>query len=321
MLKSQVPDRLTSDMMKEACRDPAESRTLIETEGLRNLGFLSGAGKSTFVRQSTSLYTSRVQLTVKQSLRAGIPVNLNSSMLQVPYQDLGYPQVYYGEAQANQQKLQLAKRASRWQIPQQTLFYSTNRCTFNYVLLLGSEKTHQLPDYDTLIQQHVARCALRATRVRNSTLDALVTHQNLEETMREAAVNKAHLVILVLSEANKEMYRIFKNVADRKYGLRSLCMVSKLPQKVNDGYMQNISMKINLKFGGINHTALPPNQRLTNTMLLGADLVHTVSGTIAAVVGSVDPVGGKCLGSIRLQDPHYVDHEVCLYRHMTGTWS
>ena len=46
---AQVPDHLTSAMINEACRDPAQSRMLIETKGLRSLGFVPGRDASSFV--------------------------------------------------------------------------------------------------------------------------------------------------------------------------------------------------------------------------------------------------------------------------------
>ena len=46
---AQVPEHLTSAMINEACRDPAQSRMLIETEGLQSLGFVPGRDSSFFV--------------------------------------------------------------------------------------------------------------------------------------------------------------------------------------------------------------------------------------------------------------------------------
>jgi eukaryotic translation initiation factor 2C len=66
-------------------------------------------------------------------------------------------------------------------------------------------------------------------------------------------------------------------------------------------------MKVNLKFGGINHSTSDVRARIHKTLVLGADLSHPGPGaifgcpSIAAVVGSVDDNGGKFLGSMRLQ--------------------
>ena len=51
----EVPHHLTAHMVNEACRDPAQSRNLIETEGLRSLGFVSGRDSSSFVGVQSSL--------------------------------------------------------------------------------------------------------------------------------------------------------------------------------------------------------------------------------------------------------------------------
>lgn len=129
----------------------------------------------------------------------------------------------------------------------------------------------------------------------------------------------ALLVILVIRQADRSLYCEFKNIAERLIGIQSICIVERLtkPDKFFIQYMQNISMKLNLKLGGVNHTALQPNERLIDTMILGADLIHPSSGSIAAVVGSVDAAGGKCLGSVRLQpiqdaDGEITDREVCV---------
>lgn len=247
-------------------------------------------------------------------------MKLHTSMLKVPFQSLGYPQVHYAEAQANRNHVvKPVKPASRWQIPQSGLFHTTNRRKFTYILLVASgskpkQQDHQKPNqkdvHEEMIEKHVARCALQAIRIKHADLDKPVELPNLKAILQKAETNKVDLVILILPKVDKEMYGVFKNLADRRNGLRSLCMVA--PSMGKKGYMENVSMKINLKFGGINHTALPTDQRLPNTMVLGADLIHTMSGTIAAVVGSVDSAAGNFLGCVRLQDPHHVDHEVRL---------
>jgi hypothetical protein len=61
--------------------------------------------------------------------------------------------------------------------------------------------------------------------------------------------------------------------------------------------------------------SLPAGTWLTNTMVLGGGLIHPGPGafpgtpSIASIVGSVDDYGGKCLGSMRLQNVHKTDRE------------
>lgn len=88
-----------------------------------------------------------------------------------------------------------------------------------------------------------------------------------------------------------------------------------------DQYIGNIMMKANLKFGGINHSAISSNgnieQWLSTTLVLGADVTHPSNGalpgcpSIAAVVGSVEKTGGRFLGSVQLQQE--ANKEVCYH--------
>jgi eukaryotic translation initiation factor 2C len=151
----------------------------------------------------------------------------------------------------------------------------------------------------------------------------------LRTRLREARKLGVDLVILVLQNKDQEFYSVFKFLADRVFGLQSMMFVTKSnfrkgswnPTGV-DQYVGNIMMKVNLKFGGINHSAETNGAKhgkisefLSNTLVLGADVTHPSGGalpgcpSIAAVVGSVENTGGKFLGSIRLQGE--ANKEVC----------
>lgn len=125
--------------------------------------------------------------------------------------------------------------------------------------------------------------------------------------------NKANFVLLILQEKDISVYSDFKNQADRRYGFHSLCVTEKpnmrggrLSPKLAP-YFGNVMMKSNLKAGGTNHSVDGVSGILKDTLVLGADVTHANKGalygtpSIAAVVGSVDELGGKFLGSMRLQ--------------------
>lgn len=231
-------------------------------------------------------------------------------MLHVPSLVLAFPQVYY--------KNPVNKRASNWPMPNDAKFrfLTTREKPFKYVLLKapGVNDT-SLGYYDNLLRAHIARCGFNAGQAQNvnpANNKLVPSLAGMEPILKFAQTSDVNLVILVLPKADRFWYRSLKNICERKFGLHSVCMVENL--KKNDNafvqYMQNISMKLNLKFGGINHTAFAPTERFPDTMFLGADLIHAPSGTIAAIVGSVDPAVGRCLGSVRLQDVQKSDHEV-----------
>jgi hypothetical protein len=133
------------------------------------------------------------------------------------------------------------------------------------------------------------------------------------------------IAILQLERPDRTAYNSFKDMTDRQFGIQSICITK---EKALSGevlqYLGNVSMKINIKCTGINHSAGDPvdkfneslQQKLKDTMILGADVTHpsmaSIEGcpSIAAIVGSVDVHGGKFLGSMRLQSTERTDREV-----------
>ena len=214
-------------------------------------------------------------------------------------------------------------QASSWKMMPNFRFFRTNPRAVKYKIFRTSVADKTSPSfYETLFKGQLARCGLQPAQALNidPKNDAVVTPSTLERSCHEAKARGVTLVILVIHQFDRNCYRAFKNIADRKVGIQSVCIVERLrkPDNFFTQYMQNISMKINLKLGGINHTALQPNERYTSmdTMILGADLVHPSTGTIAAVVASVDDVAAKYLGCVRLQPVQdengpITDREVC----------
>jgi len=132
------------------------------------------------------------------------------------------------------------------------------------------------------------------------------------------------IVMLQLEQRDRYVYNIFKDMADREFGLQSVCITEEKADSDLEQYLGNVMMKVNLKCEGINHSAGDPvanfkeslQTKLKDTMILGADVTHpstaSIEGcpSIAAIVGSVDLHGGKFLGSMRLQTQEKKDREV-----------
>jgi hypothetical protein len=159
-------------------------------------------------------------------------------------------------------------------------------------------------------------------------------HAALAEVEKDAGVNTADattsvLVFLLLPSRSPQTYQGFKDLVDRKFGFHSICVteaanIETKPKKgteVGDlrplnQYLGNVMMKVNLKFGGTNHSTELVRGKMKNTWILGADVSHAGPGAIqycpaiAAIVGSVDDIGGQYLGSMRLQTEEATDWEV-----------
>jgi eukaryotic translation initiation factor 2C len=130
---------------------------------------------------------------------------------------------------------------------------------------------------------------------------------------------KSKIVALLLPRRDISTYQKFKDLTDREFGLRSMCLTETricATENLNP-YFGNVMLKTNLKFGGSNHTTHLVTEKLKDRlMILGADVTHPGSGaiegcpSIAAIVGSVGDSGGKYLGSLRLQDQDKKDREI-----------
>jgi eukaryotic translation initiation factor 2C len=119
---------------------------------------------------------------------------------------------------------------------------------------------------------------------------------------------------LILKKKDTAAYSIFKDLADRCYGVHALCLTEGVNWTQKNGgslealqsYFGNIVMKLNLKMGGVNQSVAVGNLYGT-TLVLGADVTHPSSGaisgcpSIAAIVGSVGSLRAY-RGSMRLQD-------------------
>jgi eukaryotic translation initiation factor 2C len=201
-------------------------------------------------------------------------------------------------------------------------------------MLHSRDVTNTIQNFETELKNkmdrkcQMANCDVIRVNLGDATT-ALGQEQNLESKFKskltEASSLEADLVVLMLPSFDRYTYPKFKELADKHFGLRSLCLakpsaIRTLGEKATDPatkYISNIAQKINIKFGGINASVSGTKQYLGNdTLVLGADVIHPSGGalenapSIACIVGSVDQEAGKFLGSARLQSKDKVDREV-----------
>jgi hypothetical protein len=108
------------------------------------------------------------------------------------------------------------------------------------------------------------------------------------------------------------LYKRIKTLADRDYGLHTICSVgSKLwKERGRDQYIANIALKFNLKLGGINQIVENKNLGIIDqnkTMVVGIDVTHPSPGSasnapsVSAMVASVDKFLGQWPATLRVQ--------------------
>ncbi|KAH7092237.1 ribonuclease H-like domain-containing protein [Paraphoma chrysanthemicola] len=299
-----VPDHLTGFMFKQAARSPTQAQWLIHEEGLRHLGFQGPKNE-------------------RMPLRNGVPLSLYPAMTQVDSVRMPLPNIRYkGMTQGIGRAI--------WNIQDEYRFYTANLIGLKYYVIqtLGTDGEwddanvdDHIQTFDNLLKDQMRlRCQIAAKDVKCLTPNAASSTLKgtaLEEKLREARKSNAQLVVLMLPWPDKRIYTDFKNLADRQFGLRTLCVANpgKLDKPVDaQKYMANIAQKINIKYGGIN--ASVEGIDLKTTLVLGADVVHPPktafdeSPSIASMVGSTDKEGGAYRGVMRLQSKDKRDREI-----------
>lgn len=238
-------------------------------------------------------------------------------MLRVPYDVLRTPVPVYGSER------QPAKIATRWKISGLKFYRTPSPRVFQLCFLKQTDV--RIENYLTSLRSKLVQRGLQL-QVQHS-VEPLndFSEIGIDTVMERAKTERgASMVVLAIPSKSIPVYSIFKDLADRKHGLHSICFAKPNTQESKmDDYMENVMMKYNLKFGGINHCVNAVRERLKDhTMVLGADVVHAGSGSfpgtpaIAGIVGSVDSTGGKFLGSVRLQTVDKKDKEVSRSGHL-----
>lgn len=128
----------------------------------------------------------------------------------------------------------------------------------------------------------------------------------------QQAAGSLDLLFIVLPEANIPLYKRIKTLADKDYGLHTICSVgSKLAKdRGRDQYIANVALKFNLKLGGTNQVVENKNLGIIDqnkTMVVGIDVTHPSPGSasnapsVSAMVASVDKTLGQWPATLRIQ--------------------
>ncbi|PVI04669.1 Piwi-domain-containing protein [Periconia macrospinosa] len=283
-----VPDTLTASMVNQAAKSPQDARAHIEGEGLKTLGFTNSQA---------------------EEIDSSAPIHIEPSMLRIPYNVLNIPNPRYGNNTP-------AGGITRWKIPRVGFYTKSNKTELKFCFIVGRGiSPNTISNYAGKIVTYISNCGIRPQAMKQLPNIDITSDTAIDGALQTAKNRGAFLVFLAMKSKSIPTYSTFKDLADRKYGLQTVCL-AQMPKNI-DEYMQNVSMKLNLKLGGINHSVDTVQSILSNnTMVLGADVVHAGSGSfpgtpsIASIVGSVDNTGGKFLGSVRLQRVDKDDKEI-----------
>jgi eukaryotic translation initiation factor 2C len=123
--------------------------------------------------------------------------------------------------------------------------------------------------------------------------------------------NLPTLIVVVLPEGGNDIYSAVKHFGDVATGVVTQCMKSSKCFRAKPQYFANITLKLNVKLGGINSVPEPRDiSFLTDpsnpTMVMGADVIHPAPGSddrpsFTSLVGSVDSSAVRYVSTIEVQ--------------------
>jgi len=124
---------------------------------------------------------------------------------------------------------------------------------------------------------------------------------------------RPRFILCILPYNDAAIYNSIKNYADTKAGINTVCVVGSkfMKEQRQDQYFGNVSLKFNLKAGGINQILAPPKLGIVSegkTMVVGLDVTHPSPGSkytapsVAGIVASVDKFLGQWPADFRIQE-------------------
>ncbi|KAM7197351.1 Ribonuclease H-like domain containing protein [Rhypophila sp. PSN 637] len=83
-------------------------------------------------------------------------------------------------------------------------------------------------------------------------------------------------LFVILREKDTAIYNTIKKIGDVEFGIQTVCVVQEkvLSEKGQLGYFANVGLKVNLKFGGVNHKLQRDIPLFKKTMVVGYDVTH-----------------------------------------------
>ncbi|KAL8783568.1 MAG: hypothetical protein Q9195_009350 [Heterodermia aff. obscurata] len=303
--------RQTSNMITFAKCDPGECAKLIAQEGRRTLG-----------------YEPRSESMV------GFEMETSQDLITVPSRILKTPKIEYKSGGSKQSSV--SPREGSWNIDQ-VQFYTAAKIEKYYVWRIATGDEHDslpsggLENCLAKFSKTMAQCGITSAKSSNvstisiSEVEDRLRSFNKSTASGESTLNKSAsrpsdrqfkakatpripLLVIILPSRNDEPYNTIKSLADRELGFHTVCVIGEKDQKGNfkkfyapspEQYNANVMLKINLKFGGVNHKLAEESQASGiigngKTMVVGIDVTHPSRGSregapsIFALVASQD---------------------------------
>ncbi|KAH8999090.1 argonaute-like protein [Lactarius akahatsu] len=123
--------------------------------------------------------------------------------------------------------------------------------------------------------------------------------------------NLPTLIVVVLPEGGNDIYTAVKHFGDVATGVVTQCMKSSKCFRAKPQYYANITLKLNVKLGGVNSVLESPDipfltDSANPTIVMGADVIHPAPGSgdrpsFTSLVGSIDTSAVRYVSTMEVQ--------------------
>jgi hypothetical protein len=252
--------------------------------------------------------------TCTNSSKKTFGLTVGTSLITVAARVLAAPQIKYRNAQSKEHNVN--PRGGSWNMADIKFHTGSNLGTWTYVYFRSNRSRDRFSDAElqsTVLRfrDFLARSGVNAGGLITPPPPSVDLYdgqegqndQKIKDIFRLLydAKNKPRprFVLCVLPFNDVAIYNSIKTVADTKAGIHTVCVVGQkfMKEQRQDQYFGNISLKFNLKAGGVNQTLDPAKMGIIGegkTMVFGIDVTHPSPGSkegapsVAAVVASID---------------------------------
>lgn len=293
IMRKQVPPEKTKDVLDFATKRP-EDRLQSIRNGLSVLQY----GQSEYVRQF------------------GMVVDEAAGALTINARVLDTPTLRYGKG-SRQPTIKPSNGA--WNMIDKK-FYSPASIDKWVVVVYERQQRFNANNVREMVEGFVAACRDVGMVVKDP--NPIVRWENgqgnigaqLREAGKECMTKTGSppsLIVAVLPEGGTDIYTAIKHFGDITMGVATQCLKSSRCFRAKPQYYANVSLKLNVKLGGINTIPDPPSAPfLTDpnnpTIVMGADVIHPAPGSegrpsFTSLVANVDSDTAKYIAASRVQ--------------------
>ncbi|KAL2126476.1 hypothetical protein VTI74DRAFT_842 [Chaetomium olivicolor] len=252
-LKARLSPSEQDAMIQFACRAPAQNAKSV-TSSARELLALDG-----------------------NTVLNKFGIKVASELITVPGRELKPPTVSYmkgGRAES------ITPDSGSWLMKGVRICQAGRRIQNWTSLIIGGSAGGQITDKIGEFAKFLSTMgiAINPKPTQAHTVEFTYAERPLRDAFNKIAALKPRpdFVLVVLPKRDTVLYSLVKRLADVDFGFPTVCVRQEklLDPRGQLGYFANVGLKVNLKFGGVNHRVADATGLVAKTMFVGYDVTH-----------------------------------------------